>query len=74
MTTLVYAEVLRFVYAFSLLWRGLLTWVGLLALVGAVVLAAWQFRNLARKSIPRWVAASRQTDLVTNRRPRRAGA
>jgi class 3 adenylate cyclase len=51
MTMLVYAEVLRFVYAFSMRWPGLLTRVGLLALVGAVVLAAWQLRNPARKSL-----------------------
>ena len=63
MTTLVYAEMLRFLYAFSIRWPGLLSRGALLTLVGAVVLAAWRLRPTARKTPLQAI--------VTNQTPRR---
>jgi hypothetical protein len=42
MTMLVCDEVLRFLYAISLRWPGLLTRATVLGIVGAAVLVAWQ--------------------------------
>ena len=66
MTMLVYDEVLRFVYAISLRWPGLLTRAMLLGLAGAAVLVAWRL-------LP-WIAASRAKHPIVSRRPRRARA
>jgi hypothetical protein len=63
MTMLVYAEMLRFLYAFSIRWPGLLARGALLTLVGAVVFAAWRLRPTARKTSVQLI--------VTNQTPRR---
>lgn len=74
MTMLVYDEVLRFVYAISLRWPGLLTRATLLGLAGAAVLVAWRLRKPVRTWVLPWIAASRAKHPIASRRPRRARA
>jgi len=74
MTMLVCDEVLRFVYAISLRWPGLLTRAMVLGLAGAAVLVAWQLRKPVRTLVVPWIAASRAKHPIVSRRIRRARA
>ena len=74
MTMLVFDEVLRFVYAISLRWPGLLTRAMVLGLAGAAVLVAWQLRKPVRTMVLAWIAASRAKYPTAIRRIRKARA
>ena len=74
MTMLVFDEVLRFVYAISLRWPGLLTRALVLGLAGVGVLVAWQLRKPIRTGILPWIVASRAKHPIVGRRIRRARA
>ena len=66
MTLLVCDEVLRFVYAISLRWPGMLTRATVLGLASGAVVVAWRLR----KPVRAWVLAS----IVASRGARRARA